>query len=64
MKAPRTKRLKLECDELLSNFAFNFNLRRYTQAVDKFELVAAPCEVAKLVEWKTEYVARVSAIYR
>jgi hypothetical protein len=33
LKAPGTKytkRLKLKCDELLSNVAFNFNLRRYT----------------------------------
>ena len=30
MKGPVTKRLKLEYDELLSRFAFNFNLRRYT----------------------------------
>jgi hypothetical protein len=30
LKAPGTKRLKLKCDEPLSNFAFNFNLRRYT----------------------------------
>ena len=28
-KPPGTKRLKLKCDELLSSFAFNFNLRRY-----------------------------------
>ena len=27
-KAPGTKRLKLKCDEPLSNFAFKFNLRR------------------------------------
>ena len=26
-----SQRLKLKYDELLSNFAFNFNLRRYTQ---------------------------------
>jgi len=32
LQAPGTKRLKLEFDELLSNFAFNFNLRRYTKA--------------------------------
>ena len=31
MKAPRTKRLKLKYDEPLSNFAFNFNLRRYKE---------------------------------
>ena len=30
LKAPGTKRLKLKYDELLSSFAFNFNLRRYT----------------------------------
>ena len=29
LKAPGTKRLKLTCDELLSNYAFKFNLRRY-----------------------------------
>jgi hypothetical protein len=32
LKAPGTKRLKLTCDETLSNFAFNFKLRRYTKA--------------------------------
>jgi hypothetical protein len=31
LKAPGTKRLKLKCDLLLSNFAFKFNLRRYTK---------------------------------
>jgi len=30
LKAPGIKRLKLKYDELLSNFAFKFNLRRYT----------------------------------
>ena len=29
LKAPGTERLRLECDEPLSNFAFKFNLRRY-----------------------------------
>jgi len=32
LKAPGTKRLTLKCDESLSNFAFNFNLRRYSLA--------------------------------
>jgi len=32
LKLPRTKRLKLQCDEPLSKFAFKFNLRRYTMA--------------------------------
>jgi hypothetical protein len=31
LKAPDTKRLKLEYDGLLSNIAFNFNLHRYNQ---------------------------------
>ena len=31
LKAPNTKRLKLKVDELLSNVAFNFNSRRYTE---------------------------------
>jgi len=30
LKAPGFSGLKLEYDEPLSNFAFNFNLRRYT----------------------------------
>jgi hypothetical protein len=29
-KAPGTKRFKVEDDKLLSNFAFNFNMRRST----------------------------------
>ena len=32
-KAPGTKRLTLKYDEPLSNFAFKFNLRRYTMMV-------------------------------
>jgi len=32
LKASGNKRLKLKYDELLSNFAFNFNLRRFTTA--------------------------------
>ena len=39
MKAPGTKRLKLNCDEPLSNSAFNFNLRRFISG-KKNELVA------------------------
>jgi len=31
LKPPGTKRLKLAYDGLLSNFAFKFNLRRYTK---------------------------------
>ena len=31
MKPPETQLLKLKCHESLSNFAFKFNLRRYTK---------------------------------
>jgi hypothetical protein len=31
LKVPGTKDLKLQQDEWLSNFALNFNLRRYTE---------------------------------
>jgi hypothetical protein len=31
LKPPRTKRLKLKCDTLLSTSAFKSNLRRYTK---------------------------------
>ena len=37
MKAPGTKRLKLKYDGLLSNFAFECNLRRYTKTNDDLE---------------------------
>ena len=39
LKAPGTKRLKLECDEPLSNFGFNFNLRRYIMGSELFLFV-------------------------
>ena len=32
LKAPGPERLRLDFDRLLSNFAFGFNLRRYTVA--------------------------------
>jgi len=31
LKAPGTKRLKLKYDSLLSSFAINFNMRRYSR---------------------------------
>ena len=31
LKVPGSERLKLNCDDLHSNFAFKFNLRRYTK---------------------------------
>jgi len=34
LKAPGTKRLKPQYDELLSSFAFKFNLRRFNKDLD------------------------------
>ena len=34
LKAPGTERLKLKYDEVVSSFAFNFNLRRYIMLRD------------------------------
>ena len=35
LNALRFQRLKLQYDETVSNFAFNFNLRRYTEDIRK-----------------------------
>jgi len=37
---PLVSALKQKYDKLLSNFAFNFNLRRYTQAQREVQMVA------------------------
>jgi len=36
LQAPGSKRLKLESEELLANFGFKFNLRRYNMDVLKW----------------------------
>jgi hypothetical protein len=41
LKPPGTKHLKRKCDKLLSNFAFNFNLRRYTMGLPVGRHIAA-----------------------
>jgi len=53
LKGPGAKRLKVTCDKLLSKFALNFNLRRYTPQPHKYLLnicytVNAPPCVAQL----------------
>jgi len=48
-KAPGTKRLKAEYDKVLSNFAFNLNMRRYIEdemAKIGAELYAAQAEMS------------------
>jgi len=42
MRAPGTKLVKLEYDKLISNFAFKFNLRRYTTAVIRLRARLGP----------------------
>jgi hypothetical protein len=41
LKAPGTKGLKLKYDELVSNFAFKCNLRRYIKAANRMHLVGS-----------------------
>jgi len=41
LKPPGTKRLKLNCDVLLSTSAFEFNVHRYTLAATKCLLLGA-----------------------
>jgi hypothetical protein len=57
LKAHGTERLKRNCHELLSSFAFRFNLRRYTEEVMRVELEAASDEKVRL-----ESLARAGAI--
>jgi hypothetical protein len=37
LKPSGTERLKLNCDDLLSNVAFNFNLRRYNGVMGPYQ---------------------------
>jgi len=41
LTAPGSERLKLKCDDPLSNFGFNFNLRCYIQEDFKTMIAAA-----------------------
>ena len=52
LKAPGTNRLKLKHDQPLSSFAFNFNLRLYTQEMDPL----IPCSVNTMSEYMVEMV--------
>ena len=38
LKPPGTKRLKLGYEELISNFAFKFNLRHYTMGFNRVHI--------------------------
>jgi len=52
---PGTKRLKLQCDILLSSSAFKFNLRRYTTA--DADASAALAEEATTNKWAQKLAA-------
>jgi hypothetical protein len=47
MKATGSKRLKVKYDQLLSNVAFNFNLRRYSVAGIIAKTCVAPLDRAR-----------------
>jgi len=51
LRAPVTKRLKLNCVEPLLNFAFNLNLRHYNEALAA-DLAASgvPCAVTAVTD--------------
>jgi hypothetical protein len=52
VKAPEFKRLKLKYDKLLSSFAFNIKLRRYTLDPREFLLAAtSPRGVRRRGQW-------------
>ena len=46
LKPPRTKRLKLKCDIVLSTSAFKFNLRRYNEV----EKAARAAQFSRFIE--------------
>jgi len=52
LKAPRTKRLTQKYDGLLSSFAFNFNLRRYTTVLAR---------VRRFGQWTAKNAIQLSA---
>ena len=47
LEVPGSERLKLKCDDVLLNIAFNINLRRYIAAVDAPAAAGLTCPPAK-----------------
>jgi hypothetical protein len=47
LKPPGTKRLKLNCDMPLSNYASKFNLRRYTKGDKEQEMHDSTLKVGR-----------------
>ena len=53
LKPPRAERLKPKCDELLSNFAFKFNLRCYIKGWAANTLKVVPQNSIRFVAYET-----------
>jgi len=65
LKRPDAKRLKLKSDEPLSDFAFSFNLRRYSKA--EFEISKEKMEEKvekRVTKQKEEHAVRVAKVRR
>jgi hypothetical protein len=58
LKAPGIKPLKLKYDELLSSFAFKFNLRRYTMADSRLTQAAMDCDLGASVAARVAFHGR------
>jgi hypothetical protein len=63
LKALGSKPLKLKCDELLSRFAFKFNLRRYNVAATEARLMQLSMEKDALEGWAEYRVTRYDPRY-
>jgi hypothetical protein len=60
LKAPGTKRLKLNCDELFSSFAFNFNLSHYSAAQSAAQQSMETVKVLELELLRVQAVSMLS----
>ena len=58
LKAPGLQRLNLKCDELPSNLAFNFNLRRYSKGWENQPTRCTECKNAKKARFGEEQGGR------
>ena len=63
LQAPGSKRLKLKCEEPLSNFAFKFNLRHYTQVGPSAAAAAAAAAARKAAATNKRKAASVGSSF-
>jgi len=66
LKPPRTKRLRLKYDEVPSNFAFKFNLRRYNTGPGQAPgvVVMGICDGDELVGGTGHGLPRLDAFFK